>query len=218
MVNRLLSAASIFLLLFAVLEVFIFVQLGLHFGFLLTIVVMIVVSLVGIKLSKWLMFYNITRLQAELQEAAAGDPAALRDSALPQSFIPLSIFTMFLFIVPGVITDVLGIIILAVMFFNPQTVSNHKQMFAGVSSRWSKSRFAQHEFAKYGKSFSEQRKEEEEAERARQQEMYGDVPQPNERAGQATIAEMKAKFQENKKVENAQFEEVQDDDDKPKSV
>lgn len=209
-----------FLLAFFLAEVGIFVALSYHFGFLWTLVFYILFSLVCRLALDAYIKRNAEKSQETLDKLqSSGTPeseAELRK--LMQQLITVQSFSMFLkllFSIPGLICKIVGFVywwnLIRLQHSNtPITGDQFSGFMQSFFRRTNTSKYEDELYARYGRSERDVQREQEEAElRAeKKRRQRGEPPRPNYRAGSATVEEMKAKFQENKEVKEAKFEEI----------
>ncbi len=217
----------LFLVLGVVLELYVFVQLAGYWGFLATLFALILVCVVGVKLCTWQM----RRWASVLQELSI-NPESQLDLAVAEKKVSMILsiqaytFAIVLFIIPGFITDAFALLLMIGVslhlfkkagFLNPNKVkgSGFERFTGRFFSDDSYTKAVQEEF---GMSDSDKAKEEQARCDAAMKEMYGDVPPPSANASNATVSEMKSKFQAPREVKEAKFEEINDDDEADNSA
>lgn len=222
----------IFLLLFlwVALEIYTFVVIGQQIGFLLTIFLLFLVSYFGLMVTKKLFARDVRILQRVAEIAmnsgmvdASDDLVnkleSMSDEERMAYMVSLRRRTIFdqlmmlLFIIPGFITDAVAIVLLLInikgslfdkgIFSNP--IFEKANIFGKRNTKYDE--YMDHA---YGKSTRDLEKEAE----ARAKEQQGPVPQADPNAGKATIEQMKARFQAQKEVKEAKFEDISDQEDK----
>ena len=176
--------------LWVMLEIYTFVVIGNAIGYLLTIFLIAAVSFVGVKLA---------------------GRASMRELQYLQLLHDL------IDVVPGFISDAIATLMLLLNFSNSLSQRGffdhpifEKVAGMGIFSRGKGySRYQSEYEAKYGKSDAQRAKEE----AAAQEAARGDVPVYQEKQG---FAKMREKFESERVVKDAKFEEI-DDDNPPKS-
>lgn len=228
----------LFFFLWIALEIYTFVVVGQAIGFLLTIFLLFLVSYLGLMVTKKLLARDLGQLQrvamlamsegvVDLQDEQANEEREKLEKMTNEEraayLMSLKKRTLFdqvmilMFIIPGFLTDVIAIILLLInikaSLFDKSIFDNPIFEKANVFGKRD-SKYQEYMNKNYGKSTRDLEKEAE----ARAKEEQGSVPRENPNAGQATIEEMKAKFQAQKEVKDAKFEELPDDDNSGSSM
>lgn len=220
---------QLYLLLYTVLEVFLFVIIGQQIGFLLMISLYLLVTILGfIVCRKVLLHIAISGEKWIQQMRAQQDLSELSEEEFDSRFrskftdenirIFYLLLAQFAFVVPGLITEIIAIFLLVqALLFNQSCVQEgglraklgrflQKIVPNKYYSRYND--YNEEMYRRYGKSERDMAREYARA----AAEANEKVPQPNEKAGQSSVEEMKAKFQENKVIKEACFEEIHEDD------
>lgn len=222
----------IVLLVYIALELAVFVLLGQQIGFLLTIAIYLLISIVGFSLSRNALARTSHKLDALTKQSLR---AYINDQDLAQVNKQLALQrltlsrrivfffgAMICFILPGFITEVIAVwLFIKGMSLIPNETGNLVweesnswldtllKKFTFIKTFSSYDRYRQEMQERYGKSERDLEREAEEAEEKRRAQ--SSVPEPDARAGQATVSEMKMKFQKQKEIKEAQYEEIHDE-------
>lgn len=220
---------SLFFLLWFALEIYLFVLLGQTIGFLLTIFLLFFISFAGMSVAKSMMTSDLRKMQRfteVIMKSMEGAPVDLNEDGEKiltmepherenymmslKKRIMFSQIMMLMYLIPGFATDAVAIVL---MLVNIKGSLFQKDLFSSPvfdKANIFKSRNQEYEdfIKKYGKSTRDLEKEAQERARAEQ----GNIPRENPDAGKATISEMKARFQAEKEIKDAKFEEIVEDD------
>lgn len=221
---------QLFLLLYIVLEVFLFVTIGQQIGFLLMISLYLLVTILGLAVCRkglertvllheqWVQQMREDQDLEELSEEEFASRISLKLQDDNNRILYLFLAQLG-FIVPGLVTEVIAVFLMVRALLFTQSFVQEGGFGAWLGRLLQKivpnkyySRYRDNNeelYRRYGKSERDMAREAEEA-AAKANEK---VPQPNEKAGQSSVAEMKAKFQESKEIKEARFEEIHEDDD-----
>ncbi|MDT3662584.1 MAG: FxsA family protein [Anaerobiospirillum sp.] len=226
--------------LWVMLEIYTFVVIGNAIGYLLTIFLIAAVSFVGVKLAGRASMRELQYLQLlhdligqrepdpNLWSQAQIDQLKQRLAQMGPNEIPAFLnrcrkramigqLVIVLYVVPGFISDAIATLMLLLNFSNSLSQRGffdhpifEKVAGMGIFSRGKGySRYQSEYEAKYGKSDAQRAKEE----AAAQEAARGDVPVYQEKQG---FAKMREKFESERVVKDAKFEEI-DDDAPPKA-
>lgn len=224
--------SPIVFLAYIALEIAVFVLIGQQIGFLLTIAIYLLISIVGFKVSRVALARNIRKLdalKAQSPRTDMNDADSVHEDRL-QVLQKLTLITgmtflivaMLFFILPGFILKVVAVFMLIIgMKPIPNSIDNVTfkdsnswldallKKFTFIKTFSSYDHYRQEMQERYGKSERDLEREAEEAEEKRRAQ--SSVPEPDARAGQATVSEMKMKFQKQKEIKEAQYEEIHDE-------
>lgn len=219
----------LYFLLYIALEVFLFVTIGQQIGFLLMISVYLLVTILGLAICRkglvrtvishelWMQQMREQQDWEELSEEEFNSRVSIKFKDDHNRILYLTL-AQIAFVVPGLITEVIALLLMmrALLFGQSSLQEGGFGAWLGrlvqkivpfrIYSRYSD--YDEEMYRRYGKSERDMAREAEEA----AAKANAKVPQPNEKAGQSSVAEMKAKFQENKVIKEARFEEVDEED------
>lgn len=211
------------------LEIYAFILIGDAIGYLATIGLFIATSYIGIAITRKVLAHDLKSLQISM-EILMGQGAQSVDSSdrlyktLSDKLSKLDpeeagsfIMTLrkrclkdqgiiALFVIPGFITDIFGFLFL-ILGFKSGLVDG---MFSGKVMEKANAfgGFATRGTDPYGKSARDLEKEAEAFAKAQQ----GNIPTVRPNAGNATVEEMKSRFQAEKEIKDVKYEEIKDDD------
>lgn len=220
----------VFLFLWVMLEIYIFVVLGNALGYLFTIFLIFAFSYFGVMITRkfvqrdFRQFQMIVELMTanqrggfdsaeydELVSKLQNMSAEQREEFVQQKKRNLIVdqLAMFLFILPGFISDVIGCLILLVNMHGRLARGGlfNNSLFEKMSSFGRNRQYREYMNQDYGKSNYEKARE---AEQARSEQ---DVPVYNPE--KSSVEEMKARFKAEKVIKDARYEEIDDDHDSP---